>query len=81
MGGYQADEMLEKHHFELVVAPSAQKAKHKAFTKWTELINQIHQDDNAKIIKLRGYSILLKPDPYCRDEGMKPDWVGYWVIS
>ena len=81
MGGYKQNDMLEHHHFELVVAPSAQKAKQKALAKWTELINQIHQDDNAKIIKLKDYTILLKPDPYCRDEGMEPDWNGYWVIS
>ena len=81
LGGYKSAEMLEQHHIELVVAPSAHIAKRKARSKWSEPINQIHKDDHAAIIHVQEYSVLLEPDPEGRDDGMNPDWSGYWVIG
>ena len=81
LGGYKTGEMLEQHHLELVVAPSAQIAKRNARNKWSEPLNQIHKDDHAAIIDLQDYSVFLKPDPQGRDDGMNPDWSGYWRIS
>ncbi len=81
LGGYKTDELLEQHHLELVVAPSIQVAKKKAHKKWTEPVNQIHKDDHAAIIRLSEYSIVLEPDPQRRDDGMSPDWSGYWILS
>ena len=81
LGGYKTGEMLEQHHLEIVVTPSAQIAKQKALNKWSEPMKQVHKDDHAAIINLQGFSVLLDPDPQGRDNGMKPDWSGYWVIS
>ena len=80
-GGYKKHELLEQHHLELVVAPSTQVAKKKARNKWSEPMNQIHKDDHATIIKLREYSVVLEPDPQMRDDGMNPDWCGYWILD
>ena len=81
LGGYKAGEMLEQHHLELVVAPSAQAAKRKALNKWSKHINQMHKDNQASIIRFQDYSVILETDPQGRDDGMQPDWCGYWVIS
>ena len=81
LGGYKKGEMLEQHHIELVVAKSAQAAKRKARNKWNAQMDQIHKDDHAAIIHLEGFSILLEPDPEGRDDGMSPDWSGYWVVN
>ncbi len=80
-GGYKTDELLEQHHLELVVAPSLQAAKKKARNKWTEPMNQVHKDDHASIIHLKEYSVILELDPQMRDDGMSPDWSGYWLLS
>ncbi len=80
LGGYKTGEMLEQHHLELVVAPSAQKAKWIARKKWSEPISQLHKDDHAEIINLQEYSVFLEPDSQGRDDGIIPDWSGYWVI-
>ncbi|HGY5536592.1 MAG: DUF1543 domain-containing protein [Prochlorococcus sp.] len=81
LGGYKAGEMLEQHHLELVVAPSANVAKRKARCQWREPLDQIHKDDHAAIIHLHEYSVLLEADPQGRDDGMQPDWSGYWIIN
>ncbi len=81
LGGYKEGEMFEQHHLTLVVAPSIQSAKQKARKKWSEPMKQIHKDNHYKIINLQGYSILLKPDLHQRDDGITPDWSGYWVIN
>ncbi len=81
LGGYKEGEMLEQHHLELVVAPTAQFAKKKARNRWPEAINQIHKDDQAAIVHLAEYVIHLEPDPWARNDGMEPDWSGYWVIN
>ncbi len=81
LGGYKPGEMLEQHHLELVVAPSVQTAKQKARNKWSERIDQIHKDDHAEIVYLQGYNVELERDNQDRDDGMSPDWSGYWVIS
>ncbi len=81
LGGYKKDEMLEQHHLELVVAPSAQIAKKKARKKWSEAMNQIHKDNQAAIIRLKEYSVSLVSDPQGRDDGMHPDWSGYWLVN
>ena len=81
LGGYKEGELLEQHHLELVVASSIQVAKEKARLKWSKTMNQIHKDDHAAIISLKGYSVILVPDPKMRNDGMSPDWSGYWVIS
>ncbi len=81
LGGYKTGEMLEQHHLTLVVASSAQEAQRKALNKWCEPIKQIHKDNHASIIHLHNYAVLLEPDPKKRDNGIDPDWSGYWVIS
>ena len=81
LGGYKEGEMLEQHHLEIVVASTAQIAKKKARNRWSEAINQIHKDDQAAIIHLDKYLIYLEPDPKGRNDGMEPDWSGYWVIT
>jgi len=80
-GGYKTDELLEQHHLEIVVAPSIQVAKKKARNKWSEPMNQIHKDDHAAIIQLKDYTVVLEQDHQLRDDGMKPDWSGYWVLD
>ena len=80
-GGYKTDELLEQHHLEIVVAPSIQIAKKKARNKWSESMKQIHKDDHAAIIQLREYRVVLEQDPQMRDDGMKPDWSGYWLLD
>ncbi len=81
LGGYKIGEMLEQHHLELVVAPSIQAAKKRALSRWPESMKQIHKDDHAAIIHIQGYSVLLELDTKSRNDGMEPDWSGYWVIS
>ncbi len=81
LGGYKDGEMLEQHHIELVVAASANRAKQKALNKWSEPITKIHKDDHAAIIRLKDFTIVLEKDPKGRDNGMTPDWSGYWVLK
>ena len=80
-GGYKTDDLLEQHHVELVVAPSIQAAKKKARSKWSEPMNQVHKDDHAAIIHIKEYTVILETDPQMRDDGMIPDWCGYWILS
>ena len=80
-GGYKTDELLEQHHLELAVAPSIQVAKKKARNKWPEPMNQIHKDDHAAILQLREYSVILEPGSQMRNDGMSPDWSGYWILD
>ncbi|KGG10297.1 hypothetical protein EV04_1963 [Prochlorococcus marinus str. LG] len=81
LGGYKTDEMLEQHHIEIVVATSAQEAKKKARSRWSQPIKQIHKDDHASIIHFQEYTVFLETDPQSRDDGMTPDWSGYWLIN
>ncbi len=81
LGGYKEGELLEQHHLELVIASSIQAAKEKARIKWSEKMKHVHKDDHATIVNLKGYSVILVPDPKMRNDGMSPDWSGYWVIS
>ena len=81
LGGYKEGEMLEQHRLELVVAKSAKTAKSKALKKWKSRVNQIHKDNLLSIDTLQKFTIALEPAPYDSNDGMKPDWSGYWVIS
>ncbi|KGG17867.1 hypothetical protein EV07_1310 [Prochlorococcus sp. MIT 0603] len=80
-GGYRPSDMLEHHHFELVVAPTIQIAKKKACFKWTQSVNKIHKDNHALIDCLQDYSVSLKYDSLGRHDAMEPDWTGYRVIG
>ena len=81
LGGYKEGELYEQHHLELVVAPSIQIAKQKARKRWLDQIEKIHKDDHTAIMHIQDYSLLLRPDPQGRDDGMIPDWKGYWLIN
>ncbi len=43
-------------------------------------MNQVHKDDHAEIIHIKEYSVILEADTQLRNEGMSPDWSGYWPL-
>ncbi len=93
IGGYLSNQLLEQHHFGLVIAKTSSQAKKKAKTNWLKNTLKIHNDDTFKIdlknevdncysIKqVNGFEIELVPDEFKRSQLFIPDWFGYMKID
>tara|TARA_Y100001968_G_scaffold217938_1_gene200519 strand:+ start:1034 stop:1597 length:564 start_codon:yes stop_codon:yes gene_type:complete len=93
IGGYDPNDLLEKHKFGIVIASTANEAKIKAKERWLKDLKLTHKDDLYPIKRIKGldncipikkvnnWEIELIPEKFGKCQLFIPDWYGYKRID